>query len=164
MGIFNDKTFGDHVGHIENTKARGPQCPSGPKGEKGKDGIRFKLDPDNNFDLDYKKIVHQEVMTDYKTDDAYEYKLKDLKNAVNKKYLNERFLKKDISLNYFDLKGNATVIKKSEPYYDDLYDDNDLASKNYVDNQNAKQNTIINKKADRDKVFHHDGSNKTTSH
>ena len=63
------------------------------------------------------------VTTD-KIDDPYEYRLKDLKSTDDKVYLNENFLKTDAGGNYFDLKGN--VIRNSEPYYEDLCDDNDL--------------------------------------
>ena len=42
--------------------------------------------------------------------------VKHLKSAVNKEYLNAKFLKKDKDDNYFDLRQN--VIKNTEPYYD----------------------------------------------
>ena len=86
--------------------AVGPQCPAGPQGAvgpTGKDGIGFKLDSDQNFDLGNKKMVNLEVLPDYKTDDPYEYRVKDLKSVVNKEYLNENFLKKDPASNYFNL-------------------------------------------------------------
>ena len=57
--------------------------------------------------------------------------------------MNEKFLKKDADGNYFDLKGFN--IKNGEPYYDGLYEDNDLVSKQYVDVQNAKQDISIDK-------------------
>ena len=50
------------------------------------------------------------------------------------------------------------MIKNSEPYYDDLYDENDLVSKEYVDVQNSKQDIAINDKANKGDVIHHDGS------
>ena len=68
-----------------------------------------------------------ETLVDYKIDDPYEYRVKDLKSAVNKEYLNKNFLKKDARGKYFDLQGY--VVKNSEPYYDDLHDENDLVSK-----------------------------------
>ena len=142
--------------------SQGPQGPQsredlqGLQGLQGEKGIGFKLDPDNNFNLDDKKILNLDVMVDYKPDDPYEYRVKDLKSAVNKEYLDENFLKKDARGKYFDLKGN--VIKNSEPYYNDLYDDNDLVSKRYVDVQNAKQDFAINDKANKGDVIHHDGS------
>ena len=37
----------------------------------------------------------------------YTTRVKDLKSAVNKEYLNENFLKKDAKGNYFDLQGNV---------------------------------------------------------
>ena len=95
-------------------------------------------------------------MVDYKNDDPYEYRVKDLKSAVNKEYLNENFLKKDARGNYFDLQGN--VIKNSEPYYDYLCDESDLVSKKYVDVQNSKQDIAIKDKANKADVIHHDGS------
>lgn len=49
--------------------------------------------PDNNFDLESKKILNLEVLNDNKTDDPYEYRVKNLKNAFSKEYLNEDFLK-----------------------------------------------------------------------
>lgn len=95
-------------------------------------------------------------MDDHKLDDPYEHIVKDLKSTVNKEYLNQTLLKKDARGNYFDLQGN--VIKNSEPYYHDLYDDNDLVSKKYGDVQNAKQDIAVNDKANKNAVIHHDGS------
>ena len=43
----------------------------------------------------------------------------------------------------FDLKGYN--IKNGEPFYDGLYEDRDLVSKQYVDVQNAKQDITIDK-------------------
>lgn len=67
--------------------------------------------------------------------------VKDLKSAVDKEYLNSKFLKKDKDGSYFDLK--QKVIKNTEPYYDGLFQDNDLVSKKYVDQENTKQDTTI---------------------
>lgn len=50
--------------------------------------------PENNFDLDSKKILNLEVLNDNKTDDPYEYRVKNLKNAVSKECLNEDFWEK----------------------------------------------------------------------
>ena len=52
-----------------------------------------------------------------------------MKSAVNKEYLNEKFVKK--SGDDYDLKGN--IIKNCEPYYDGLFDNNSLVSKAFVD-------------------------------
>ena len=84
------------------------------------------------------------MLPDYKVNDAYETRVKDLLSAVNKEHLNERFLKKDDDLNYFDLKG--TNIKNSELYYDGLYGDDDLVSKKHVDELNGKQDIAVNDK------------------
>ena len=59
-----------------------------------------------------------------------------MKSAVNKKYLNEKFLKVDKDGNYFDLKQNT--IKNCEPYYDGLFGNNDLVSKAFVDAEMKK--------------------------
>ena len=57
--------------------------------------------------------------------------VRDLKSAVNKEYLNEKFLKKDKDGNDFDLK--QKTVKNCEPYYDGLFGTNDLVSKAFVD-------------------------------
>ena len=56
--------------------------------------------------------------------------MKDVKSVVNKEYLNEKFLKKDKDDNNFDLRGN--IVRNCEPYYDGLFNDNDLVSKAFV--------------------------------
>jgi len=111
------------------------------KGEKGDPGIGFKLTSDGNYDLKNKKVYNLDTPDDHKVDDDYSTRVTDLKSAVNKEYLNDTFMKRDENGNYFDLKG--TVIKNSEPYYDGLYDDNDLVPKKYVDTENATQNIAI---------------------
>ena len=63
---------------------------------RGIPGIGFKLTKDNNYDMENKKII---ILTqrqdDFKTGDAYDTMVKDLKSAVDKEYLNSKFLKKD---------------------------------------------------------------------
>jgi len=78
-----------------------------------------------------------EVLPDSKIDDYLAITAKDLRSGVNKEYVNEKFLKKDADGGYFDLKGFD--IKNGEPYYDGLYGDRDLFSKQYVNLQNAKK-------------------------
>ena len=82
------------------------------------------------------KIFSLETQDDHKVDDAYEDIVKDLKSAVNKEYLNEKFLKVDKDGNDFDLKQNT--IKNCEPYYDGLFGNNDLVSKAFVDAEIGK--------------------------
>ena len=53
--------------------------------------------------------------------------VKDLKSAVNKEYLNSKFLKKGKDGNCFDLK--QKLIKNTEPCNNGLFQDNDLVSK-----------------------------------
>ena len=88
-----------------------------------------------NLDMD-NKILKIENLTDHKDDDPYEDIFKDLKSAVNKEYLNEKFLKVGKDGNDFNLK--QKTIKNCEPYYDDLFSDNDLVSKAFVDAEIGK--------------------------
>ena len=111
------------------------------KGEKGDPGMGYKLTSDRNYDLRNKKIFNLDNPDDHKVDDDYNTRVKDLKSAVNKEYLNDKFLKKDKDGNDFDLKG--AMIKNSEPYYDGLHDDNDLVPKKYVDIENSKLDIAI---------------------
>ena len=90
-----------------------------------------------NLDMDNNKILKIEKnLTDHKDDDPYEDIVKDLKSAVNKEYLNEKFLKVDKDGNDFNLK--QKTIKNCEPYYDGLFSDNDLVSKAFVDTEIGK--------------------------
>ena len=89
-----------------------------------------------NLHMDNNKILKIENLTDHKDDDPYEDIVKDLKSAVNKEYLNEKFLKVDKDGNDFHLK--QKTIKNCEPYYDGLFSDNDLVSKAFVDAEIGK--------------------------
>ena len=88
------------------------------------------------LDMGRNHILSLENLTDYKADDPYDYRVRDLRSAVNKEYLNERFLKKDKNGNYFDLRQN--IVGNCESYYDGLFSDNDFVSKAFVDNEIAK--------------------------
>ena len=91
---------------------------------------------------------------------------RDLGSAVNKEYLNEKFLKVDKDGNYFDLKQNT--IKNCDPYYGGLFDDRSLVSKEYVDTkvntENAKQTIGINHNSQMisNSLLHLDGSKQMT--
>ena len=89
-----------------------------------------------NLDMDNNKILKIENLTDHKDDDPYEDIVKDLKSAVNKEYLNEKFLKVDKDGN--DLNSKQKTIKNCEPYYDGLFSDNDLVSKAFGDAEIGK--------------------------
>jgi len=89
------------------------------KGEKGDPGIGFKLTSDGNYDLQNKKVFNLDTPDDHKVDDDYNTRIRDFKSAVNKEYLNDKFLKKDKDGNYFDARQMA--IKNTESYYDGLY-------------------------------------------
>ena len=89
-----------------------------------------------DLDMDENHILSVKNLNDYKVDDAYEVRVRDLGSAVNKEYLNEKFLKVDKDGNYFDLK--QSTIKNCEPYYDGLFDNNSLVSKAFVDAEISK--------------------------
>ena len=90
----------------------------------------------SDLDMDDNHILSVKNLNDYKVDDSYEVRARDLKSVVNKEYLNEKFLKVDKNGNYFNLKQNT--IKNCEPYYDGLFDDNSLVSKAFVDAEISK--------------------------
>jgi len=74
------------------------------KGEKGDPGIGYKLTSDGNYDLQNQKVFNLDTPDDHKVDDDYNTRIRDLKSAVNKEYLNDKFLKKDKDGYYFDLR------------------------------------------------------------
>ena len=124
----NDKASKSYV-DAEIAKVHVDTTPLLPR--DGSRSMTSDLDMDNNHILSVKNL------NDYKVDDAYEVRVRNLKSVVNKEYLNEKFLKKDKNGNFFDL--NQNTIKNCEPYYDGLFSDNDLVSRAYVDTEIAKQ-------------------------
>ena len=78
-----------------------------------------------------KNLIDLKNLTAHKVDDPLDYRIRDLSSAVNKEYLNTKFLKKDANDNDFDLLSD--VIRNCKPYYDGLFGDNDLVSKAFVD-------------------------------
>ena len=84
-----------------------------------------------NLDIGRNHILSLENLDDHKVDDGYEDIVRDLRSAVNKEYLNEKFLKRDKNDNYFDLR--QKIVRNCEPYYEGLFSDNDLVSKAFVD-------------------------------
>ena len=116
-----------------------------------RDGSRSMF---GDLDMGRNHILSLENLDDYKVDDAYEVRVRDLRSAVNKEYLNEKFLKKDKNDNYFDLR--QKIVRNCEPYYDGLFSDNDLVSKAFVQTEIAKL-----PKPDTD-VLKLDGSKKMT--
>ena len=118
----NDKASKSYV-NAEIAKVHTDTTPLLPR-----DGSRSMT---SDLDMDDNHILYVKNLNDYKVDDAYEVRVRDLKSVVNKEYLNEKFLKVDKNGNYFDLKQNT--IKNCEPYYDGLFDDNSLVSKAFVD-------------------------------
>ena len=57
-----------------------------------------------DLDIGSNNVLNLENLTDYRVDDPIDYRIKDLISAVNKEYLNEKFLKVDKDGNDFDLK------------------------------------------------------------
>ena len=92
--------------------------------------------------MDKKLIRNLECPADVADDSDYDSYVEDLKTGINKQYVNDHFLKKDNNDNY-DLK-KGSIIKNCEPYYDGLFDDNTLVSKEYVDIQDSKQDIPSN--------------------
>ena len=60
----------------------------------------LKLTQSGDYDLDNKRIYNLDTPDDHKIDDDYNTKVKDLTSAVNKGYLNDKFLKKTASGNF----------------------------------------------------------------
>ena len=89
-----------------------------------------------DLDIGRNNILSVENLVDYKDTDPYDYRVRDLRSAVNKEYLNEKFLKKDKNDNYFDLR--QKIVRNCEPYYYGLFSDNDLVSKAFVQTEIAK--------------------------
>ena len=102
-----------------------------------RDGSRSMID---DLDINNNHILNIDNFDDWEEHAPLDldYRVKKLKSAVNKGYLNENFLKR-IDKNgreYYDLKQN--IIKNCEPYYDGLFDNNSLVSKAFVDAEIAK--------------------------
>ena len=94
-----------------------------------------------DLDMDRNHIPSLKNLDDHKVDDAYEDTVRDLRSAVNKEYLNEKFLKRDKNNNYFDLR--QKIVRNCEPYYEGLFSDNDLVSKAFVQTEIAKLPTDV---------------------
>ena len=121
---------------------------NGRDGKDGEDGIGFKLTTSGDYDLQNKILFNVKTQNDVPDDSPYETIKKDYGSAVNKEYLNNKFLKKDKTGVYFDLKGYS--IQNSEVYDPDSWNDKTITNKEYVDlRDNLKADkTELNKKAD----------------
>ena len=86
-----------------------------------------------NLKMDKNYIEELETTNDVPIADLVNYR-KDAYRAADKEYLRTNFLKKDG--NDYDLR--QSNIKNCEPYYPDLFSDNDLVSKAFVDAEIAK--------------------------
>lgn len=113
MGIFSKYSFSDKTGNA---------------GQIGLHGVPGQKVPDGkNYHMDNKKSFNLDTQDDFKIGVDYDTMVKDLKSAVNKEYLEDKFLEKDKDGNYLDLRQN--VVRNTEPYYDGLFGDNDFVSK-----------------------------------
>ena len=83
-----------------------------------------------------KNLIGLKNLTDYKVDDPLDYRIRDLRSVVNKEYLNTKFLKNDANDDNFDLRGD--IVRNCEPYYNGLFQTNDLVSKAFVDAEIGK--------------------------
>ena len=86
-----------------------------------------------NLKMDKNYIEDLETPNDVPITDLVNYR-KDAHRAANKEYLRKNFLKKDGD--DYDLR--QRIIKNCEPYYPDLFSDNDLVSKAFVDAEIGK--------------------------
>lgn len=93
------------------------------KVEKRDRGIGFKPTTECNYDLKNKKVVNLDTPDDHELDNDLDTITQDLKSAVNKEYLNDKFLKMDKTGNHFDLR--QKIIRNTGHYYDGLFSDND---------------------------------------
>jgi len=64
------------------------------KREKRDPGVGFKLTANGKYDLQNRKVFSLNTSDDHNNDDDYSTKVQDLTSAVNKEYLNDKFLKK----------------------------------------------------------------------
>ena len=123
MVIFNEHTSSNNnSGDCQN----GSQ---GVPGQPGLPGVGFKLTKDGNYNMDNKRIYNLDTQ-DYFRDGDYDDLVKDMKSAVNKVYMNDKFLKKVKDGNYSDLREN---VRNTEPYFDGYFGDIDIVSKKYID-------------------------------
>ena len=83
-----------------------------------------------------KNLIGLKNLTEYKVDDPLDYRIRDLSSAVNKEYLNTKFLKNDANDGNFDLRDD--IVRNCEPYYNGLFQTNDLVSKAFVDAEIGK--------------------------
>ena len=93
-----------------------------------------------NLKMDKNYIEDLETPNDVPITDLANYQ-KDAYRAANKEYLRQNFLKKDENGgDDYDLR--QKVIRNAEPYWDGLFNDNDLVSKAFVDAEIAKLDVL----------------------
>ena len=81
---------------------------------------------DGDLKMGGNKNLNIRSLEDYKVDDSYEVRERDLYSVFNKQYLNTKFLKVDKEDNFFDL--NQKLVKNCEPYRPSLFGDHNSMS------------------------------------
>ncbi|KAL9965432.1 hypothetical protein ACROYT_G029231 [Oculina patagonica] len=116
----------------------------GPRGEKGDTGVGFDVTPEGNFNLNKKRVIGLKTPDDVAIDDSIENYSRDLETAVNKRYLNQFFLKKNRNETVFDCAGLS--LQNTEVYYPSLYNDRSVPNVGYVSVEDNKVRTEIDTK------------------
>ncbi|KAL9952193.1 hypothetical protein ACROYT_G039408 [Oculina patagonica] len=116
----------------------------GPRGEKGDPGVGFDVTPEGNFNLNKKRVIGLKTPDDVAIDDSIENYSRDLETAVNKRYLNQFFLKKNRNETVFDCAGLS--LQNTEVYYPSLYNDRSVPNVGYVSVEDNKVRTEIDTK------------------
>ncbi|KAL9958375.1 hypothetical protein ACROYT_G035381 [Oculina patagonica] len=116
----------------------------GPRGEKGDPGVGFDVTPEGNFNLNKKRVIGLKTPDDVAIDDSIENYSRDLETAVNKRYLNQFFLKKNRNETVFDCAGLS--LQNTEVYYPSLYNDRSVPNVGYVSAEDNKVRTEIDTK------------------
>ncbi|KAL9981328.1 hypothetical protein ACROYT_G010017 [Oculina patagonica] len=116
----------------------------GRNGKDGKDGVGFKLTDSGDYDMDKKKIFGLKTQDDVAFDADLDTYAKDLSSAVNKRYVNQFFLKKNRNETVFDCAGLS--LQNTEVYYPSLYNDRSVPNVGYVSAEDNKVRTEIDTK------------------
>ena len=112
MGIFNDNSQNDHLGHLNLSGKSGQP---GPPGRKGDPGIGFKLTADGNFDINGKLLTN--VAGPANGDDA-----------TNKNYVDTENAKQDIAINSKAEKNEVLLLDGSQSMNANLDMNNNIIS------------------------------------
>ncbi|KAL9955996.1 hypothetical protein ACROYT_G037409 [Oculina patagonica] len=104
----------------------------------------FKLTDSGDYNMDKKKIFGLKTPNDVAFDADLDTYAKDLSSAVNKRYVNQFFLKKNRNETVFDCAGLS--LQNTEVYYPSLYNDRSVPNVGYVSAEDNKVRTEIDNK------------------